>query len=154
MDIKNTIKRNLFFKVDFDSKYKKSKKGIKQEVKYFLIGSVLVAVEYKNGNKERAVIYSPVEVQDDENNRVAYLRMLHGAKYQFLPTIKKEAKEKFKNLKLNFDKEAKQVLDKATNAIKKAIDKGEFRGEKIKSIYIINMDKQNYEQSKNNTKKG
>lgn len=148
MDINKTIKRNLFFKVDFDGRYKKTKKGVVQEVKFYLVGSVPVVIEYEDESKERSIINIPVEVKQDP-----YLRLMHGAKYEHLKDVKKAIKEKFK-LDVDYRKEADEVVGKAQKAIRQVIDKGEFMGKKIKSLLIINIGKQEYEQTKNNTKKG
>jgi len=148
MDINKTIKNNLFFKVDFNGKYEKTKEGIKQSVTFYLIGSVPVVLEYDDGTKERSIINVPLEVRQDP-----YLRLMHGAKYEHLSKVKKAIKEKFK-LDVDYTKEANQVVKKAQVAIGQVIDKGEFMGKKIKSLLIINIGKQEYEHTKNNTKKG
>jgi len=142
MDINKTIKKNLFFKVDFDGRYKKTKKGVKQEVKFFLVGSVPVVIEYDDESKERSIINIPVEVKQDP-----YLRLMHGAKYEHLGQVKKAIWDKFK-IDVDYRKEADQVIKKAQGAINQVIDKGEFMGRKIKSLLIINIGKQEYEASK------
>lgn len=143
MDLNKTIKNNLFFKVDFDGRYKKTKDGVKQIVKFFLVGTVPVVIEYEDGKKERSIINIPVEVKQGP-----YFRMLHGAKYKHLPKIQSVIAKKF-NVKVNYKPEANAVVAKTQKAIKKVIDSGVFMDKKIKSILIINIGKVDYEQSKN-----
>lgn len=142
MDLNKTIQRNLFFKVDFDGRYKKTKKGIEQKVKFFLVGTVPVVIEYQNGEKERSIINIPLEVKQDP-----YLRMLHGAKYEQLAKIKKTIKKNF-GIDVNYKKEADEVVKKCQGAIKKIVESGKFMDKRITSILIINIGKQEYEQSK------
>lgn len=141
MNLEKIIKRNLFFKVDFDGRYKKTKGGVKQVVKFFLIGNIPVVIEYDDGGRERSIINIPLEVKQDP-----YLRMLHGAKFEHLKKIQKTIREKF-NIIVDYRKEAKGVVDKAQKAIQHIIDEGKFMDKKIKSILIINIGKQDYEQS-------
>ncbi len=135
MDLSTTIKRNLFFKVDFDGKYKKNKNGkIVQSVRFFLIGVLPVAIQYKDGSNERAIINTPVEVEQDP-----YIRMLHGARYQKILQVQKEIKKKF-NISMDYRAKADEVLAKATKAINQIGKEGKFNNRPIKSILIINID--------------
>lgn len=134
MDLKTTIKRNLFFKVDFDGKYKKKKSGkIEQSVRFFLIGVIPVVIDYKDGGKERAIINAHIEVKQDP-----YLRMLHGAKYNKISEIQRSIKKQF-NISVDYKKQADEVLAKATRAINSIGKSGEFQGKKINSVMIINI---------------
>lgn len=141
MDLNAMIKRNLFFKVDFNSKYKKGKKGIKQTVKFFLIGVIPVVIEYTKGKKERSVINIPIEVEQDP-----HLRLLHGVRYESLKKVQAEIKKRFKK-KVNYKPHADKVAEKAQGAIKAIIDDGKFMGKEINSIMIINIGKKEYAKS-------
>jgi len=133
MDLKDIIKRNLFFKVDFDGKYKKKKNGsIEQSVRFFFIGVLPVAIEYKDGSSERAIINTPLEVNQDP-----YLRMLHGARYKMIGQIQKKIKKQF-NVSIDYKAVADEILIKATGAINQIGKSGQFQGKDIKSIMIIN----------------
>lgn len=135
MEIKNTVKNNLFFKVDFDGKYKKVKGKITQDVSFFLIGVLPVVVIYKDETNERAIINTPIKVASDP-----YLRMLHGARYKYITKIQEEIKTKF-GVSVKYKKIADAIVEKATGAIDQIGREGKFRGKKINKILIINTEK-------------
>jgi hypothetical protein len=139
MELKKIIEKNLFFKVDLDTKYKKKKgEKIKQDVKFFLVGLLPVFIEYtKKKKQERSVINIPVEVESDES--VKYLRLLHGARYSYLPKIRREIKKKFK-VKIDYKEEVEAVVEKALGALNYVAESGKFRGKKINRILILNTD--------------
>lgn len=133
-NLQETIKRNLFFKVDFDGKYTKKKGGkIEQAVRFFLIGVLPIVIEYADGKKERAIINTPLEVKPDP-----YLRMLHGARFKFIQKIQKEIKTKFK-VAMDYKGVADDIVAKATGAINQIGESKKFQGKEIKSIMIINI---------------
>lgn len=135
MEIKNTVKNNLFFKVDFDGKYKKQKGKIVQDVSFFLIGVLPVVVIYKDGERERAIINTPLKVNSDP-----HLRLMHGVRYKFISKVQKEIKQKF-NISVNYKKLADVIVEKATGAINKIGESGKFREREISSILILNTEK-------------
>lgn len=135
MEIKNTVKNNLFFKVDFDGKYKKQKGKIVQDVSFFLIGVLPVVVIYKDGERERAIINTPLKVNSDP-----HLRLMHGVRYKFISKVQKEIKKKF-NISVNYKKLADVIVEKATGAIDQIGESGKFREREISSILILNTEK-------------
>jgi len=135
MEIKNTVKNNLFFKVDFDGKYKKQKGKIVQDVSFFLIGVLPVVVIYKDGERERAIINTPLKVNSDP-----HLRLMHGVRYKFISKVQKEIKQKF-NISVNYKKLADVIVEKATGAINQIGESGKFREREISSILILNTEK-------------
>ena len=134
MEIKDTVKKNLFFKVDFDGKFKKKKGKIEQEVSFFLIGVLPVVVVYKDGVSERAIINTPLRVESDP-----YLRMLHGARYKYIAKIQKGIKEKF-NVSVNYKSKLDEIVKKATGAVDQIGKIGKFNGKEITKILIINTE--------------
>lgn len=135
MEIKNTVKNNLFFKVDFDGKYKKQKGKIVQDVSFFLIGVLPVVVIYKDGERERAIINTPLKVNSDP-----HLRLMHGVRYKFISNVQKEIKQKF-NISVNYKKLADVIVEKAIGAINQIGESGKFREREISSILILNTEK-------------
>lgn len=137
--LKDIIEDNLFFKVEFSSKYKKVKKKIEQEVKFYLIGTLPILITHQDGERERAILHTPLEV---ENN--PYLRLLHGVKFKALKKVAKEGKKKFgANIKIDYTKEGNEVVLKAISSIQKSLKEKEFNGKAIERLDIINI--QNYE---------
>lgn len=139
MEMQKIIEKNLFFKVDFDSRYKKKNKKIVQDVKFILIGSLPVLIEYANGEKERSIINTPLIVKQDP-----YLRLLDGVKYKQIGKaqieIKKRLKKDGKPVEVDYKVEAKKIFEMTVGAIKKVLDSKMFMGKKIKTIMIINLD--------------
>ena len=131
------VERNLFFKVDFNGKYKKTKEGIRQVVKFYLIGVLPVVIIYADDHKERAIIQYPLEVHPDkqEPKKIALLRLLNKAKYKEMPKIKKAILKQFK-INLSFDKETKKILLQMQKTIGNIIKTSKFRDKKIKNILL------------------
>jgi len=142
MDFSEMIRKNLFFKVDFNGKYKKIEGKIRQDVKFFLIGVLPVVVTFMDDTNERTLINIPVEVESNP-----FLRMFHGAKFKNFAAIEKDIRTKFKvhdDQEFNYKKDAKEIIEKANRAFKKISESGEFMGKKIKTILIINSDINEY----------
>lgn len=134
-NLQKTIERNLFFKVDFDSKYKKNAGKIEQEIKFFLIGVLPVVVKYSDGKSERAVLNTPLEVGQGQ-----FLRLMHGVKFSEIKKVKKMAMEKFK-AEVDYENEAKSIFDRIVGAVNAIAEKKSFRDREIESIMIININK-------------
>ncbi len=134
MTIKNLIKKNLFFKVDFNSKYSKKKgEKIKQVIKFFFIGVLPIAIEYNNGKFERSILQTAIEVKQDK-----YLRLLHGVRYNKIKQAQEGIFKKFK-VRVNYSKEADIIVNRTAKAIEKIMNDKKFMNIKIEEVRIINI---------------
>jgi len=122
-DLKTMINKNLYLRVDFDRRYKKTKVGIIEYIKFFLIGVLPVLVSYKNGDKEKASINMPVRVGRDP-----YLRALQGARAC--------DEEKVRHYK----KKVKEIRNGLAGAFEKILCEQKFNDKEMESIFIINGD--------------
>ncbi len=135
MNVKKLVEKNLFFQIDFDSKYTKKKgEKIKQIVKFFFIGVLPIALEFPNGKIERSVLKTAIEVKQDK-----YLRLLHGVRFNKIIEAQQGIFDKFK-VKVDYLKEAKEISKRTAEAIQKTAENKKFIKKEIKDIKIINID--------------
>lgn len=127
-----TIRDSLYFRVDFDGKYKQTKQGIRQDVKFFMIGIVPVVVEYENGDKENVTLNVPVAIPRDP-----FSRLVQGKRYRDLKHIRKEVKKRFKTEAPDYVQIADEIIEKAETAIDKALEAKIWNGKKINSLLIV-----------------
>jgi len=134
MITREIVARNLIFRFNYDSKFKRKKGEIKQEVRYFLIGALPALIELENGDKERVAINHAIQVKQG-----AFLRVLDGQKFLDLKKIQREFKKKFPKNSIDFDysKDAEILLYEMTVAVDKIIKTKIFNNKKIKDIFII-----------------
>jgi len=132
--LKKTIENNIFFKVDFDGVVKKKKDGgFNQTVRFFIIGSLPVLVKYKDGEKEQAIISTPLEVSEDP-----YLRLLQGKRFSEIKAVEVIASNKA-GKKISYQIFINEIVKKAERAIEKIGRSGKFNGKPISEILIINV---------------
>ena len=122
-NLKKIIEKNLYLRVDFSNKYKKTKQGIIQDTKFFLIGVLPVAIIYKNGEKEKASINYSLLVGRDP-----YLRKLQGAKAT--------DKDKVKGYEIKI----KDIVSGLIGGFSKITESGKFNNKEFEKILIINFD--------------
>jgi len=122
-DLKKIIEKNLYLRVDFDNRYKKSEQGVTQDTKFFLIGVLPVAIFYKNGEREKASINYPLIVDKDP-----FLRRLQGVKATDQKIVK-PYKSKVKN-----------IVSGLAGGFSKITESGKFNNKEFEKILIINFD--------------
>lgn len=125
-DIKKLIEKNLYLRVDFNNKYKKTEEGIVEDTKFFLIGVLPVAIFYKDGTKEKASINYALKVERDP-----YLRILHGSKATDENRIGA------------YKKKIKEIVSGMEGAFLKLTGEGKFNNKEFNKILIINLSFQN-----------
>jgi hypothetical protein len=122
-DLKKLINKNLYLKVDFDRRFKNTKFGPVENVKFFLIGVLPVLIFYKDGEKEKASINMPVTVGRDP-----YLRVLQGVKATDNHRVR------------HYKKKVKEIENELESAFLKVVEDGKFNNKEFMKIFIINFD--------------
>ena len=126
--MRDIIKRNLFFKTNFDINKKTGRS------KFFLIGIVPVAIVFENDKKEMAIINVPLIIKKDP-----YIRALHGRRFREIRKTENFIKGRFKK-DVDYRKLGDKILDIAEKSMNKIIDEEKFMGKKIKSITIVKVE--------------
>ncbi len=119
-NLKKMIEQNSVLRVDFNNAVQKTEHGDIIGTKFYLIGVVQVAILYKDGSGERALINYPLLVGKDP-----FLRSLHGARAM------KRHQHKAYDLKV------KEIMRGLENAFLKVIQEGKFNNREISKILIV-----------------
>ena len=122
-DLKTMIENNLYLRVDFDNRYKKTKGGVIQDTKFFLIGVLPVVIIYQNGEYEKASMNYALEVGRDP-----LLRNLQG--------VKATDHEKTGS----YREKMSDIVSKMESGFLKTMELGKFKGKDFEKILIINFD--------------
>jgi len=132
-NLKKLIEKNLYLRVDFDNRYKKTEEGVIKDTKFFLIGVLPVMIFYKNEKPEKASLNYSLIVPKDP-----FLRLLQGAKatdYQRLGAYRKKVKDIVRGLEGGFLKVLKE---------------GQFNNKEFEKILIINFEQKHGNGGKTN----
>ena len=119
-DLKKLIEKNLVLRVDFNNSVEQTEYGDIIGTKYFLIGVIQVAVFYKDGTNERALINYALSVAKDP-----FLRLLQGVK----ATDRKKIK--------TYNLKVKEIVRGLEGAFLKVIKDGKFNSREISKILIV-----------------
>lgn len=119
-NIKKLIEKNLYLRVDFDNRYRKTEQGIVQDTKFFLIGVLPIAIFYKDGEWKKASMNYSLQVDKDP-----FLRLLQGIK----ATDHKRVKP--------YREKVKKIVSGFENGILKVIECGKFNNKEFEKILII-----------------
>jgi len=99
-NLKKLIEKNLYLRVDFDNRYKKTEGGIELNTKFFLIGILPVLIFYRNEKPEKASLNYSLAVPKDP-----FLRLLQGVRatdYERLGSYRKKVEDIVRGLEGGF----------------------------------------------------
>ncbi|MCX6795400.1 MAG: hypothetical protein NT165_01545 [Candidatus Falkowbacteria bacterium] len=119
-NLKKLIEKNLVLRVDFSNTVEKTECGEVYGTKYFLIGVLQVAIFYKDGGSEKALINFPLTVAKDP-----FLRLLQGAKATERHRLK------------SYERKVGEIVRGLEGAILKTSRDGQFNNREILKILII-----------------